>query len=186
MKEEKQNKPEPSKAAKIVGGIIFFIIVIVVIGNFTKSPASNSTAVTTSATSTPVSATKDIYAVNEAAKIGSQALTVTAVQRNYASGNPYIQPDTGNEYILVTVQIENQGTNQVDFNTYDFQVENSAGVLKNETYVPDVQNELSSGNLASGGKVTGNLAFEVPKGDAGLKLVFKPSFWSNKSVVVKL
>ncbi len=124
--------------------------------------------------------------MNEPATIDDQTLTVTKVERSYSSGNQYVKPSTGNEYVVVTVQIQNDGTDQVSFNTFDFQIQDTNGVLKSEAFITGLENQLSSGNLAPGGKVTGRLGYEVPKGDANLKLVFKPSFWTNKSVTVKL
>ena len=48
-----------------------------------------------------------------------------------------------------------------------------------------LDDSLSSGTLASGGKVTGSIPFEVPIGDQA-KLIFQPSFWSNQRIVVDL
>ena len=43
-----------------------------------------------------------------------------------------------------------------------------------------------NGELAAGGKKSGSLVFEVPSGDAGLKVHYQPSFWSNREAVVEL
>jgi hypothetical protein len=51
-------------------------------------------------------------------------------------------------------------------------MQDSNGTQKDATIILGQEHQLSSGNLAPGGKVTGTLGFEVPKGDAGLKRLF--------------
>ncbi len=164
---------------------VLFVLAVIGIAKDSGSPSATVASKTTSS-STPTPAVKDVYALNEPAAINDQTLTVTGIKRNYSVGDGYTYPDNGKEYVVVTVQIVNNGSNQVSFNTFDFQIQDSSGVLKNEAFIPGVENPLNSGDLAAGGKVTGTLAYEVPKGDAGLKLIFKPGFWDNRSVTVKL
>jgi hypothetical protein len=173
---------------KVWTGILAFLVVAAVLGAASpeNSKTGESKGVTTKATKTATPAPKAVYGVNEPATISDQTLTVTGVQRNYSSGNQYVKPDAGQEYVVVSVTIQNNGNEQVSYNTYDFQMQDSNGVQKTEAFVTSVENQLQSGNLAAGGKVTGNLAYEVPKGDTGLKLIFKPSFWSSKTVTVQL
>lgn len=163
--------------------VIAFIIIIVVA---VVAGSGNKTSTTGAKNQTTKTTTKSEYAVNEPITIGDQTLTVTSVQRNFNTGNEFSQPQAGKEYVIVTVKLENNSKSQISFNTFDFQIQDSNGVLKNEGFITGVQNPLNSGNLAPGGKVTGNLGFEVQKDDAGLKLVFKPNFWSNQTVTVKL
>lgn len=163
----------------LVIGFVIIIVVAMVAGSGNKSS-------TTGTNQTSKTAEKAEYAVNEPITIGDQTLTVTSVQRNFNTGNEFAQPEAGKEYVVVTVKLENNGKNQISFNTFDFQIQDSNGALKSEGFIIEVQNKLNSGNLAPGGKITGNLAYEVPKDDPGLKLVFKPNFWSNKQVTVKL
>jgi hypothetical protein len=173
---------------KVWTGVIAFFVLAGVLGAASpdKGKTGESKGVTTKATETATPTPKAVYAVNEPATIGDQTLIVTGVQRNFSSGNQYVKPDAGKEYVVVSVTIQNNGSDQVSYNTYDFQVQDSNGVQKTEAFVTSVENQLQSGNLAPGGKVTGNLAYEVPKGDTGLKLIFKPSFWSSKTVTVQL
>ncbi len=168
--------------------VISVILGIILLGAVISATGGGKTTTTTtgkSSTESKIAAAKSDYIVGEAASIDKQILRVTKATRNYSTGNEYMVPESGKEYVLVEVSIENNGTDQVSFNTFDFQVQDSSGVLKTETFV-DAENKLNSGNLAPGGKVTGTMVFEVPAGDTGLKLVFKPSFWSNKTIYVKL
>lgn len=126
------------------------------------------------------------FKVGDVVKIGDRELTVNNIERNWVEKDKYaMSPESGKEFIIVSVEIANKGKSTVSFNPYDFKVEDSNGVRKNTAYVGTVSDELHSGELAPGGKVTGNMPFEVPKDDKGLKLIFQPSFW-GKEVVVKL
>lgn len=169
--------------------ILTVVLVIIGLGIIGAAGGGNSPSTTSSGTqkaNEQKAPEKSEYAVAEAITIDKQTLTVNKVTRDFNTGNQFSQPESGKEFVVLEIAIANNDSKQIDFNTYDFQVQDSNGVLKNEDFVAGVENKLNSGNLAPGGKVTGNLAFQVPKGDAGLKLIFKPSFWSNKTVTVKL
>lgn len=114
-------------------------------------------------------------------------VTVAAPERNWSTGNQFIKPDSGNEFIKLQVTIENSSTNEVMYNTFDWKLQDSKGVIKDvATVAYGIEGALSSGELAPGGKVAGFLVFEVPAGDAGLTLRYNPSFWSDKKIEVKL
>lgn len=50
----------------------------------------------------------------------------------------------------------------------------------------DSDTSLSSGNLASGGEITGTISFEQPIDDEGLILKYSANIFSSKEVKVKL
>lgn len=168
-----------------VMSVILGLIVLGVIGSAMGGGNSGNTSSSGSNSSTK-QPEKTEFAVAETATIGDQSVTVSKITRDYQTGNQFAKAETGKEFVVVEVLLQNNGKSQIDFNTFDFQMQDSNGVLKGEDFTALSENKLNSGNLAAGGKVTGNLAFQVPKGDAGLKLVFKPSFWSNKTITFKL
>lgn len=114
-------------------------------------------------------------------------VTVAAPERNWDTGNQFMKPDAGNEFVKVQVAIENSSANEVMYNTFDWKLQNSKGVIKDvATIAYGIEGALSSGELAPGGKVAGFLVFEVPAGDTGLTLRYNPSFWSDKKIEIKL
>lgn len=114
-------------------------------------------------------------------------VTVAAAQRNWSTGNQYITPDSGNEFVKVQVTIENNSSSQASYNTFDWKMQDSKGVIKDVASVAyGVDGALNSGQLAPKGKVAGFLVFEVPSGDTGLTLRYSPSFWSDKNIEIKL
>lgn len=50
----------------------------------------------------------------------------------------------------------------------------------------DKDTSLQSGELIPGGKVTGTVTFEQPKGDTGLILIYNDNIWSSKELKIKL
>jgi Domain of unknown function (DUF4352) len=84
------------------------------------------------------------------------------------------------------VTIKNTSDRQIDFNPFDFKLQDADGVQRDTTVASDMPKPLNSGNLAPNGIVTGNMAFEAPQGATGLKLIYKPNRFGNESATVNL
>jgi len=177
--------------------ILTVIIVLVIIGAFgasggdktkTDNP-STSTAINeetkvkdAKAEVTPEAKTE--FAVGEAIQMEDYALTVNKVTKAASKG--YSTPKTGNEYVFVNVTVQNTGDKEVSYNPFDFKIQDSNGNQTTDTFV-SLDDRLSSGTLASGGKVTGSLSFEAPKSDKGLKLIYQPNVWlDNARITINL
>lgn len=130
---------------------------------------------------------KTEFKVGETASFDNKTITVTDVQRNYDTGNQFAQPESGKEFVIVTVAIANNGDSNLDYNTFEFKMQDSNGVQQSEAITALSEGKLNSGSLAKGGKVTGKLAYEVPKDDKGLKLLYQNfSFFDNKAITFNL
>lgn len=129
---------------------------------------------------------KTEFKVGDIIAFDGKELTVEKVDRNWNSGNAYMKPKDGKEYVKVSVKIENKSETEMKYNVFEFKAEDSNGAAESadwQTYsLPD---SLGSGDLAKGGKKSGSMIFEVPAGSS-LKLHYQPSFWSNKKVIVNL
>lgn len=127
------------------------------------------------------------FKVGDMIAFDEKKVTVVSVQRNWDTGNQFMKPDAGNEFVKVQVSIENNSKNEAMYNTFDWKLQDSKGVIKDvDSVAYGVEGALSSGELAPGGKVAGFLVFEVASGDAGLTLRYNPSFWSDRKIEVKL
>lgn len=111
--------------------------------------------------------------MGETATFDGKSITVTDVQRNYDTGNQFAQPESGKEFVIVTVQITNNSDSTLDYNTFEFKMQDSNGVQQSEAITALSEGKLNSGSLAKGGKVTGKLAYEVPKDDAGFEALYQ-------------
>ena len=129
---------------------------------------------------------KTEFKVGDIIAFDGKELTVEKVERNWKSEKTYIKPKDGKEYVKVSVKIENKSETEMNYNVFEFKVEDFNGAAERfdfQTYsLPD---SLGSGNLVKGGKKSGSMIFEVPAGSS-LKLHYQPSFWSNKKVIVNL
>lgn len=74
----------------------------------------------------------------------------------------------------------------MSYNALNWEMQDSAGDIKNYAIIAIDSSHLSSGDLAKGGKKTGTIVFEVPKDDKGLTLHYKDSFFSSKTIEIKL
>lgn len=177
-------KEKKSLLTKIFGFGCLGIIVIIIIVAVATSKGGSTTSTPSGSSSSSSSQQKSEYAVGEEITQDGIALTVTDVQRNYSSGNQFDTPESGKEYVRVNLKLVNSSSSTKSYNEFDFKVQTSTGNRINST-ISLVPNALNSGDLVAGGSVTGNIVFEVPKDDKGLKLVYNGSLWSNE-VVIKL
>lgn len=108
------------------------------------------------------------------------SVTLDSVKR-VAPSQYDIQPKSGDSYYAVHVTIKNGTSDTVDYNEFDFHVFNGAGASVDWAIVTAVASneQLSSGSLAPGGSVGGDLVAELPTGDKGAKLVWNPNIFDN-------
>ena len=169
------------------------IVVIIAIGSQYKQPekvgenknsGSNGSSQTQNSDSKKEEKTE--FNVGDIIAFDGKELTVEKVERNWNSGNAYLKPKDGKEYVKVSVKIENKSETEMNYNVFEFKAEDSNGAAESadgQTYsLPD---SLGSGDLVKGGKKNGSMIFEVPAGSS-LKLHYQPSFWLNKKVIVNL
>ncbi len=125
------------------------------------------------------------YKIGDVAQLSGYSIQVTEVQKS--SGSDFEKPKDGYEFVIVTVRIKNSGADTVSYNPFDFSMKNSRGQIENQTITAiDSNTALSSGELAPGGLVSGTIAFEEPKDDAGLELIFQKDMFSSDSVAISL
>lgn len=128
---------------------------------------------------------KTEFAVGDIIAVDGKEITVESVDRNWNSGNTFITPAEGKEYVKVNVKIENKSSSEIDYNSFDWKMQDSSGVIVDVDMNSFGDGMMKSGSLAEGGKVVGSMIFEVPKDDTGLKLQYKP-VWSTTTFKVNL
>lgn len=170
-------------AAVVLGGLSIIIAIYMLTAATTAiDDALNSS----SSSSSSSSQERTSYDVDEAIVFDDKTVTVSNVERNWNSGNEFITPDTGNEFVRVQVEISNNSDDRISYNTFDWKIQNSNGTITDVDINSFGDGSLDSGELAAGGKVSGKLVFQAPSGDSGLTLLYEPSFWSNNGVEIKL
>lgn len=125
------------------------------------------------------------FNVGEKVKLDGQVIEVTKVEKS--QGGDFETPSEGKEYVIVHVSIENNGDDEISYNPFNFKMKNSNGQIEDEGFIMvDSDTSLSSGDLASGGNVSGTLSFEQPIDDDGLQLIFEPSFWGTDEILFNI
>lgn len=171
--------------------VILVVIVLGAIASASQSGKNDAKVVNDTTTVQPGEESKTpektTFKVDEVISFNDKEVTVSGVERNWDSGNQFIKPDSGNEYIKVQVTIKNNSSNQISYNTFDWKIKDSEGVIKDvDAMAFGVDGGLNSGELAGNGKVSGFLVFQVPNGDKGLVLQYSPSFWTDKKLEINL
>lgn len=130
------------------------------------------------------SKTEEFY-IGDEIVMGDYILTVDKTKKS--AGTEFDKPKKGNEFLIISVTIKNNGEDEINYNPYDFTVQNGNGQVNDITFtMVDSDTALSSGKLIAGGSVSGTLAFEVPKDDKKLLLRYQPDFWSDKEIQIHL
>lgn len=174
----------------------FWLIVVIVVGvigtsatnNDEPKKSENTTQQQTESKETNTkeddSKSEDFY-IGDEIVMGDYVLTVDKTEKS--SGSDYDKPKKGNEFLIISVTIKNNGEEEISYNPYDFTVQNGNGQVNDITFTTvDSDTALNSGKLIAGGSVSGTLAFEVPKGDKNLLLRYQPDFWSDKEIQIHL
>ena len=116
-----------------------------------------------------VDAKKD-FAKGETAVFADTEVTAGEITRNYVPDNQFMRADDGNELVIVELTVKNISDETVNISPYSYDVQvNGTGY---DTSFVTVDAALSSGTLAAGAEVTGNVVFEVPAGAENLKLQY--------------
>ena len=171
---------------KIFMGLGILFVVIMVIGALSGGSKPTKTGDNNQNTQTVSNqdAQQTEFKVGNVVKLGERELVVNSSRRTTSLGQ-FQQAKSGKEFVVVNITIRNNGKDEVSYNPFDFKLQDSNGAQESQTFGV-LDDALNSGTLASGGKVTGSIPFEAPKGDKGLKLLFQPSFWSKDRIEVTL
>lgn len=118
------------------------------------------------------------YKIGDTVDIKGMKLKVDEVKKS--NGTDFDKPKDGNEYIIVKVSINNDRDKEISYNPFDYSLKNSEGQITDHGLtIVDSKTSLNSGKLAPGGKVSGTISFEAPKGDKDLTLLYKDNMFSN-------
>lgn len=127
------------------------------------------------------------FKVGDVISIDDQEMTINSVERDWKTRNEYIKAKDGKEYVRLNVTLKNNSNDKISYYSSYWTMEDSDGAIENSTIVVGDDDTLSYGELAAGGKKSGNLIFEMPKGANGLKVHYKPSFWSgDREAIIEL
>jgi len=186
FKQPAKKKSKLGLILAIIAGVLVLscIGVFALVSSATKSTATSTISTISTATS---SQSTDTSTTNQIAKVG-QTITVdgvacTLISVKTLAADEITKPKPGNEFIVVHIKLNNTGSDEKNYNPFDFHVKSGSGNITDEEIVPPqsytANNELNSGKLSAGGAVEGDIVFQVPKGDHKAQMTWQPSFFGN-------
>jgi len=126
----------------------------------------------------------EIFAVGESVKMGELVFIVNGVRTS--QGGDFISPEEGNIYYLVDCTLENNAAESANISSLlMFKMVDGDGYNYNITIGPETKGSLD-GELASGRKMRGELAFEVPVQASSLELIFEPNVFGTGQAIYKI
>ncbi len=160
----KPTRPSPTSTPKKTATGQDSVVIYTLTPSITKTPESTRTP--------QPSLTPDIGAIGEAREAAGVVLTVLNVTKMDKIG--FFNPNPGNIFLIVEVLIENSNRpDEMPYNPLYFSIKDPNDFEYNISFVsPDPS--LKSGTLPMGGKVRGNVAFEVSSSAKGFILTYKP------------
>lgn len=184
-------KQKPGCLRIVLGTILLFFGLILILaalgGSDEPTPApDNDTSHQASehaGAETTDTATDKTFGVGERVEMNNIYVTLNSVTES--SGGNYSTPAEGNVFVICELTIENESSGDLavsslmSFGAYadDYTVEYSlAGMLGSDKQQLD-------GTIASGKKMNGIIAFEVPADWSELELHFTPSLYSSRDFV---
>jgi hypothetical protein len=181
---------------KILSAIFVLILLGVVGGALGGGSSKNSSSNSSNGTSNSGSSEKT-YRFNERADkqakdvevtqgesgtVDGRKLTVVSIERKTSLGE-YQQAPSGKIYVVANVTIENVSDRTQTYNVFDFRLQTVSGQVI-DPYIGG-NNDLNSGDLVKGGKVSGNVTFEAPVETASQYIIYKPNSAISDRVIVE-
>ncbi len=121
----------------------------------------------------------ETYKVGEAVKFDDLIITVNGVRE---SEGEFVKPEEGKVIILVDVTAENKGTDEKPISSaLQTKVADGDGYQYNLTIAEDGKGSFD-GSVASGRKLRGEVAFEVPKDASSLEFIFSDPFKKGQAI----
>ena len=125
-------------------------------------------------------ARKEEFGQNEVATYKEVNYSVTDVRRTEGD-QEFLKAPEGKEYVVVSLKIENKSNDKIPYNSLDWKLSDGNGDEKSYAiFGNDTNKDLNSGDLNAGGTKTGEVAYEVTKGDENLTLKYYDSLLSNE------
>lgn len=144
----------------------------------TTATGSQSTEKTIAAETTLA----QIYNIGDNVQLKGAVITVKSFKKS--NGSDFEKPKDGMEFVIVTINIKNNSDDKISYNPFDYKMQNSKGQITDMAFTTvDSKTALSSGELTAGGEVEGTVAFEEPKDDSGLVLIYQSNFFNDNEII---
>lgn len=166
----------------------FWAVAVLIVGGVAIGVSSTNNNSNQTGNNSSSSSEQTEFNVGDVIPVKNAEITVNSFERNYSPANEYIKAKDGKEYVKVNLTVQNKSDETIPYNTLEWKIEDSNGSIEDymSAAMASADDNLGSGELAAGGKKSGSIVFEVPAGDAKLKLHYKALWTTDKEIIVNL
>lgn len=113
--------------------------------------------------------------------VETKVMKVTLTNMETSEGEEFLEPDEGNEFVLLDLTIENISDKDIvissilGFNAY---VDDSA-MNEDYTALTSAKKETMDATVAPGKKMSGTLGYQVPKDWKEIEIHYEPEVWKD-------
>jgi len=174
---------QANKKVRIISILIFIMIIAMVIiaGIVIKGRQDakdmNSASFIVAPTTMPVEINSEkLFDVEE---------TITVCENELKINSFSLKVGEKTDSLIIDMEITNKSDKQVPINSFDFTVVDGSGKISTDTSIGKTESPLGSHRLDPNLNVAGEVAFNVPKGDEQIKLIWQPG-WCTEVIYVDL
>lgn len=176
-----QKRPQQPWIWVLLGGIAVVIIVgaIVAVAVVNNHQSTGTPPATQQANGTPGQSTSPgQHKIGDVVTLDGWQVVVNGAKISH--GGEFDSPrQAGDVFLEIDVSVTNQtGQNQRFTGFVDFTLKDATGLQYNQAFVSDAPSP-PDGNVQSGGKLRGSLAYEVPPTMTSFEFDFSPSLGTN-------
>jgi hypothetical protein len=110
---------------------------------------------------------------------------ITVCENELMVNSISLQEGENTDFLIVDLKISNESDSQVPINSFDFTVVDGSGNIYTDLAIGRTESPLGSHRLDPGLCAGGEVAFNIPKGDEQIKLIWQPG-WCTGVVYVDL
>jgi len=178
----------------ILGVFILFIVAVSIIGSgmkkegYIQSPNEPTKVGEVSQQEQPAQPEKPkikIFSIGEQTKLGDYILTVNSI-KTCVSDNEFIQPSSGNKFIIADITQENVGSIPKDYNLWYFKLQDNKDYSYTTAILSCKEPMFGFGTLQPTMKTRGYITFEIPQGNQPSKLIFTPDWWEMEQIIIEV
>ena len=170
-----------------LGVIIVIFIILGIAGSGNKNSSTSNSGSNTASTNQTAKVAKVGDTVTDSNNMG---FTVNGVTTTATLGSSYTAKTAQGIYEVVNVTIKNGGKSTATINSSDFKITDSQGRSYDPSTDGMTAKEMADGKTSfflqqvqPGLNVTGDLVFDIPATDTGLKLLVQGSMFSDGQTI---
>jgi len=183
--ENQEQKPKKKFYKRWWFWVLVAIVVFTAIGSSGNKPQKIGTTEQPAQQKQVVEEKTQTFKLGDKVQLGDYVLVVNTVEP-CSSSNQFMQPKSGNKFVVVDITQENQGADPRSYNVWDYKLQDSQDFTYQTAMTSCREPGFSAGTLQKGQKTRGFITFEIPKENTAAKLIFTPSWLSTEQIIINL